>query len=193
MKHQHKKRFGQNFLIDKQIIHQIIQTISPKKNDNILEIGVGMGALSQPILNQVKKLNIVELDKDLIDYWQSKKIDNLNLYQGDILKFDLRILPSPLRIIGNLPYNISSPILIKMIKNRHLISDMCFMLQKEVAQRIVAVPNNKIYGRLSVILQYYFKVYYCFEVPNDAFKPIPKVQSAIITLIPKKKILKNKM
>lgn len=187
MKHQHKKCFGQNFLIDGHIIEQIIGIISPKKNDNILEIGIGMGALTMPLLARVNQLNVVELDRELIQHWQNKNLDKLQLYQSDILKFNLKTLKQPLRVVGNLPYNISSPILMKMIENRYLIQDMCFMFQQEVAKRITANPNNKIYGRLSVIMQYYFHTNYCFDVPNTAFEPMPKVQSAIIVFIPKQK------
>lgn len=184
-RHQQKKYWGQNFLVDSQIIAQIIRTIAPQKNDKVLEIGVGMGALTQPLLSVLKQLVIVELDKDLVNYWRAKNIANLKIYQGDILKFDLSGLSAPLRIIGNLPYNISSPILFKMLEHRHLISDMCFMLQKEVVARIVAQPSRKAYGRLSVILQYYFDLTHCFNVPSTAFKPVPKVESAILTLRPK--------
>ncbi len=180
-----KKRFGQNFLTDTDVIERIISTINPLKKDNLLEIGIGMGALTLPLLKIADRLNLIELDRDLVAYWRLKKYSNLVIYQADILKFDLSQLPDPLRIIGNLPYNISSPILFKMLHNRHLISDLCFMLQQEVAQRISAKPSSKSYGRLSVMLQAYFDITYCFNVNSNAFKPMPKVQSAIVRLIPK--------
>lgn len=179
-----KKRFGQNFLIDKQIISQIIGTIAPQENDNMLEIGIGLGAITLPLLAKLKLLNIVEIDRDLISYWQAKKIENLIINQSDILKFDLNTLGKNLRIVGNLPYNISTPILFKMIKSRSNIIDMTFMLQKEVVQRIVAKPNNKTYGRSSVMLQAFFEVTMCFTVNAQAFEPAPKVESAIIYLKP---------
>ena len=185
MSHQAKKRFGQNFLIDTQVVDHIIQTISPDTHDNMLEIGAGLGALTLPLLGKLKQLHIIEIDRDLVAYWQAQHQDNLLIHQADILKFDLETLPSPLRIVGNLPYNISSPILIKMLDNRHLIKDLCFMLQKEVVDRITASCGHKIYGRLSVILQYYFEVDYLFTVPNTAFDPMPKIQSAILYLRPK--------
>lgn len=185
MNHKVKKKFGQNFLVDAQIIHRILRAIAPKPTDNMLEIGVGMGALTLPLLEVLDQLNVVEIDRDLAKIWQEKNLDNLSFHNDDILKFDLNTLPQPLRVVGNLPYNISSPILIKMLEHKHLIQDMCFMLQKEVAQRITAKHGNKIYGRLSVILQTYFEVDYLFTVPNTAFEPAPKVESAIIIIKPK--------
>ncbi len=183
--YQTKKRFGQNFLIDERIIDNIIALIAPNFEDNMVEIGIGLGALTLPLLNNLKQLHIIEIDKDLVEHWHNQHKPNLTIHQGDVLKMDFGTLPKPLRVVGNLPYNISSPILIKMLKNRHLIKDLCFMLQKEVVDRIVAPPNNKIYGRLSVILQYYFEVDLLFTVPNTAFEPIPKVESAILYLKPK--------
>lgn len=182
-----KKRFGQNFLVDKNIINKIINAINPKVDDNIVEIGAGFGAITLPLLTRLNKLEIIEIDKNIIQYWQQQRLANLTIHQGDVLKFDFNKLHNSLRIVGNLPYNISSPILIKMIDYRHLITDMCFMLQKEVVDRIVANNGNKIYGRLSVILQYYFDVKYLFSVPNTAFSPQPKITSAIILLKPKQR------
>jgi 16S rRNA (adenine1518-N6/adenine1519-N6)-dimethyltransferase len=189
---QHKKRFGQNFLIDELIIDNIVAAINPQFEDNMLEIGVGTGAITLPLLAQLKRLNIVEIDNDLIKFWQAKNIPNLKINHSDILKFDLTQLGNNLRVVGNLPYNISSPILFKILDNIDIIQDMTFMLQSEVAQRITATPNNKIYGRLSVMLQAFFKTELLFSVPNTAFEPPPKVQSAIIRLTPLQNKITNK-
>ncbi len=183
-----KKRFGQNFLVDKNIIAKIISHINPKQNDNMLEIGAGLGAITMPLLDKLNKLHIVEIDTNIINYWKKQQINKLIIHQGDILQFNFNNLEANLRIVGNLPYNISSPILLKMINHRSLITDMYFMLQKEVINRIIANCGNKIYGRLSVILQYYFNIEYLFSVPNTAFSPKPKITSAIIKLNPKTEI-----
>lgn len=185
-KHTARKRFGQNFLIDTQIINRIIALIAPQKNDNLLEIGAGQGAITLPLLEKVEQLHIIEIDRDLISALQALKKHNLTLHQGDILKFDLNTLPSPLRVVGNLPYNISSAILLHFLAHRDKIKDMIFMLQKEVVERITAKHGNKIYGRLSVILQAFFEVELVFIVPPESFNPVPKVNSAMVYLKPLK-------
>lgn len=182
--HKARKRFGQNFLIDNQIIDRIITTIMPKFNDNLFEIGAGKGALTLPLLEKVKQLNVIEIDRDLIAILKAFKKNNLIIYEGDALKFDLNILLSPIRVVGNLPYNISSPILFYLLENRDKIVDMTFMLQKEVVERITAIHGSKIYGRLSVMIQAFFEVELVFIVPSKSFEPAPKVDSAIIYLKP---------
>ena len=182
--YKNKKRFGQNFLVDEIIINNIINSIAAKKNDNLVEIGVGLGALTIPLLSKLDKLNIIEIDRDLVDFWKAKNIDNLIINQTDVLKFDFKSLGSNLRIIGNLPYNISSPILFQMLEIRENIKDMIFMLQQEVVERMVAKHDNKIYGRLSVMLQAFFEIEMLFIVPNTAFEPQPKISSAIVYLTP---------
>jgi len=149
-KHTARKRFGQNFLTDARIVDRIIATIAPKKNDNLLEIGPGKGAMTLPLLEELNQLHVIEIDTDLIALLQSFGKENLIIHQGDALKFDVSKLPAPLRVVGNLPYNISSPILFHLLNNREYIQDMIFMLQKEVVERMVASNGNKTYGRLSV-------------------------------------------
>lgn len=192
MKHTPRKRFGQNFLHDAGIIHQIVFAISPQPNENIVEIGPGKGALTGPILEQTGEINVVELDRDLIPILQ----ENLNgkgkltVHSADALKFDFSELSEQkrdLRIIGNLPYNISTPLLFHLTNFLPYIKDMHFMLQKEVVERIVAEPSTKAYGRLGVMLQYYCAVENLFIVKPDAFFPAPKVDSAIVRLIPHSK------
>lgn len=190
-KHKARKRFGQNFLVDTEVVDRIIATIAPKKDDNLLEIGAGKGAITLALLDKVKQLQVIEIDRDLVTALQSLKKNNLIIHQGDALKFNLNTLPSPLRVIGNLPYNISSSILFYLLEHRALIQDMTFMLQKEVVERIVAKHGNKTYGRLSVMLQAFFEVELLFIVLPKSFDPTPKVDSAIIYLKPLEKSLVN--
>jgi len=182
--HKARKRFGQNFLTDSRVIDKIITAISPKRNDNFLEIGPGKGAMTLPLLEYLNQLNVIEIDKDLIKLLNSYNNDSLIVYQGDILKFDIYQLPKPLRIVGNLPYNISSPILFHLLNQREHIEDMTFMLQKEVVERIVAKNGSKTYGRLSVMIQAHFDVEMIFTVPPECFDPEPKIDSAIVYLKP---------
>lgn len=197
MQHRAKKRFGQNFLVDQDIIQNILASINAQKDDNLIEIGPGLGALTKPLLKNVNELNVIELDRDVIPKLiencrspDNQPPDNLNIHQCDVLKFDFRKFyssgdtDSNLRIIGNLPYNISTAVLFLLLENRDLIKDMHFMLQKEVVDRIAATPGNKIYGRLSVMIQSYFRASPLFTVPNHAFDPAPKVESAILQLVP---------
>ena len=185
MGHQAKKRFGQNFLVDEQIIADIIRAISPEARDNMLEIGPGLGALTRPLISHLNTLHVVEIDRDIIarlksDYPQEKIV----IHEGDALKFDISVLPTPLRIVGNLPYNISSPLLFHFAEYSLHITDMHFMLQNEVVERMVAAPSTPEYGRLSVMLQYRFHMEKLLDVPPESFRPAPKVHSAIIRLIP---------
>ncbi len=185
MSHKAKKRFGQNFLVDKQIIADIIRAIRPERSDNMVEVGPGLGALTRPLLQHLDKLHVVEIDRDIIarlksDYPQ----DKLVIHEGDALKFDLAQLPKPLRIVGNLPYNISSPLLFHFAAYTARIADMHFMLQDEVVERMVAAPSTPQYGRLSVMLQYRFYMEKLLDVPPQSFRPAPKVNSAIVRIIP---------
>ncbi|BAS67886.1 16S rRNA (adenine(1518)-N(6)/adenine(1519)-N(6))-dimethyltransferase RsmA [Bathymodiolus septemdierum thioautotrophic gill symbiont] len=182
--HKARKRFGQNFLIDNTVIGRIIAVIAPKFNDNLLEIGPGQGAMTLPLLEKLKVLNVIEIDRDLINLLKGFNKDNLVIHEGDALKFDLSTLPTPIRVVGNLPYNISSPILFHLLENRDKVVDMTFMLQKEVVERMVADSGSKIYGRLSVMIQAFFEVELIFIVPPESFNPAPKVDSAIVYLKP---------
>ena len=187
MSHQAKKRFGQNFLVDENIIADIVGAINPKFDDNMVEIGPGLGALTRPLLKKLKCLHVVEIDRDIIarlssDYPQPN--EKLVIHAGDALKFDLSTLPSPLRIVGNLPYNISSPLLFHFAEHADRIADMHFMLQNEVVERMVADPSTPAYGRLSVMLQYRFYMEKLLDVPPESFRPQPKVNSAIVRMIP---------
>ena len=194
-----KKRFGQNFLIDNYIINRIIEIIAPKTDDFILEIGPGLGALTQPLLAYVPHLHVVEIDRDIIAYLEKTFIDKLTIHGVDALKFDFATLipgkeqssttsvlakNNKIRIIGNLPYNISTPLLFHLAQYKNIL-DMHFMLQKEVVNRICAKPDNGDYGRLSVMLQYQFVCNKMLDVSSTAFDPRPKVESAIVKLMPK--------
>jgi 16S rRNA (adenine1518-N6/adenine1519-N6)-dimethyltransferase len=182
MRHQPRKRFGQNFLVDHRIINQIISTISPKNDDSIIEIGPGKGAITFPIIEYLDHLSVIEIDRDLVSMLKSKEQEKLTIYQADALTFDFSQIPNKLRVIGNLPYNISSPLLFHLLDYRKQIIDMTFMLQKEVVDRIVAPPGNKIYGRLSVMMQAFYEVELMFVVPKESFEPQPKIESAILYL-----------
>jgi 16S rRNA (adenine1518-N6/adenine1519-N6)-dimethyltransferase len=185
-KHKARKRFGQNFLTDQKVIERIVATIAPKHNDNLLEIGPGQGAMTLPLLERVDKLNVIEIDRDLIKILAAYNKSNLVINQGDALNFDLNLFNPPIRVVGNLPYNISSPILFHLLDNRDKVVDMTFMLQKEVVERMSASHGSKIYGRLSVMMQAFFEVELIFVVPPESFDPAPKVDSAIVYLKPLK-------
>jgi 16S rRNA (adenine1518-N6/adenine1519-N6)-dimethyltransferase len=188
--HKAKKQFGQNFLVDKQIIADIIAAIRPEAGDHMVEIGPGLGALTRPLLERLDQLHVVEIDRDIIarlktDYPPEKfNQHRLVIHEGDALKFDFAQLPAPLRIVGNLPYNISSPLLFHFASVASRVTDMHFMLQDEVVERMVAAPSTPEYGRLSVMLQYRFHMEKLLDVPPQSFRPAPKVNSAIVRLIP---------
>ena len=182
MSHQARKRFGQNFLVDDEIVRRIVATISPNKNDNIVEIGPGKGALTFPLLQNLDHLSVIEIDRDLISLLKLKEQDKLTIYEADALKFDYGLISDNLRIVGNLPYNISSPLLFHLLSSKNQIIDMTFMLQKEVVDRIVASHGSKTYGRISVMMQAFFKVESMFTVPKESFDPQPKIESAILYL-----------
>ena len=186
--HQARKRFGQNFLHDPGVIERIIRAIHPKPDDAIVEIGPGLGAITEEILAVNPKLQVVELDRDLIPVLRTKFFNypEFRIHEADALKFDFSQLvdEKPLRIIGNLPYNISTPLIFHLLAQSGVVQDMHFMLQKEVVQRMAAVPGDNNYGRLGIMTQYFCKVQPLFEVGPGAFRPAPKVDSAIVRLVP---------
>jgi len=156
MQHKARKRFGQNFLIDSQIIERIVATIAPNAKDNLIEIGPGKGALTLPLLEHLNEMNVIEIDRDLIALLEAQNLQKLSVIEADALKFDFGQLKDKARIVGNLPYNISSPLLFHLLTHRRNVIDMTFMLQKEVVDRIVAPHGSKTYGRLSVMMQAFF-------------------------------------
>jgi 16S rRNA (adenine1518-N6/adenine1519-N6)-dimethyltransferase len=189
MKHIPRKRFGQNFLTDQMVLHDIISTIAPQHADTMVEIGPGLGAMTRLLLESLKQLHVVELDRDLVARLQkSFAPDRLLVHSGDALQFDFaQLVPADgrkLRVVGNLPYNISSPLLFHLAEFAPLIADQHFMLQKEVVERMVAEPGSKAYGRLSVMLQWRYHMELRFIVPPTAFDPPPRVDSAIVRMIP---------
>ena len=186
MRHSPRKRFGQNFLQNPHIIDEILRAINPQATDNMLEIGPGLGALTLPLLRKLDHLIAVEIDTDLQEYLAQLPVaqGKLQLISADALTVDYSQFGSKLRVIGNLPYNISTPILIRLLQFAPFIEDMYFMLQKEVVDRMAAGPGSKAYGRLSVMLQYHCEVDHLFNVPPEAFDPQPKVDSAVVRLIP---------
>ena len=201
---QPKKRFGQHFLHDRGIVQRILDTFGPQAGETLVEIGPGPGALTRPLLERCTTLHVVELDRDLaaqlradFDHRLPARSTSpvpglvppgqLVVHEADALKFDFCSLApagGTLRIIGNLPYNISTPLLFHLLEQRHCIRDMLFMLQKEVVDRMAATPGNKDYGRLSVMLQWQLRVEKLFDVPPNAFTPPPKVDSSIVRLVP---------
>ncbi len=188
-KHVARKRFGQNFLQDQQVINQIISRFHPQKGECIVEIGPGLGALTWPLLEQIDELHAIELDRDLVERFEAdpRASGHLHLHQHDVLDFDFSSLISSsasLRIIGNLPYNISTPLLFHLLEFAPIIQDMMLMLQKEVVQRLTASPGGKNYGRLSVMVQAQCAVEKILDVSPGAFTPPPKVDSAVVRIVP---------
>lgn len=187
--HRARKRFGQNFLHDEHVINRIVQAIVPGPQQTLIEIGPGQGALTQPLLDAAGRLTAIEIDRDLAAQLRSRYANNIGfrLIEGDVLDIDFATLgqgPAALRIVGNLPYNISTPLLFRLLQHGHLIHDMVFMLQLEVVKRLAAGPDDDDYGRLSVMMQYHCDVDMLFKVPAGAFTPQPKVESAIVRLTP---------
>lgn len=184
MKHQARKRFGQNFLQDESVITRMIAAMKPARDDKVVEVGPGLGALTLPLLEQLNSLCVVEIDRDLIARLRARKLDNLFIHEGDVLSIDWAQLSngSTLRIAGNLPYNIGTPLLLNLLEVHPLIADIHVMLQKEVVNRLHAEPGTRAYGRLSVVIQSVFSVSPLFTVPPEAFDPVPKVDSAIVRL-----------
>lgn len=189
--HQARKRFGQNFLQDHGVIREIVASIYPKPNDRLVEIGPGQGALTADVLERAGALDVVELDRDLIPTLLLRfgLNPNFRIHEANALKFDFASLKTDerqLRIIGNLPYNISTPLIFHLLSFESQIEDMHFMLQKEVVLRLAAQPGDKLYGRLGIMAQYYCQVDYLFTVGPEAFHPAPKVDSAIVRMTPHK-------
>ena len=185
MKHLAKKRFGQNFLTDQSIISSLIEAINPLQNQLIIEIGPGLGALTKPLLKKINHLHVVEIDRDIVSWMQNEYSSAaVSIHNIDALKFDFTTFGENLRVVGNLPYNISTPILFHLLDNVSCITDMHFMLQKEVVERMVALPSTPAYGRLSVMLQYHLAMEYLITVPPEAFEPAPKVESAFVRCVP---------
>lgn len=184
-RHRARKRFGQNFLVDRQVIADIISAIHPQPKDNLVEIGPGLGALTTPLLRLLNHLTVIEIDRDIVAQLQREHSqDKLTIHSIDALKFDFSALGGDQRIVGNLPYNISTPLLFHLSRFCTSIRDMHFMLQKEVVERMVAEPSTSSYGRLSVMLQYRFAMEQIFTVPPESFRPAPKVESAIVVMRP---------
>ena len=187
--HRPRKRFGQNFLHDPQVIQRIVNSIRPREGQSMVEIGPGEGALTGELLPILGQLDVVELDRDLIPLLESKfsRLGELRIHQADALKYNFCQLspgPAQLRVVGNLPYNISTPLLFHLLEMSHCIQDMHFMLQKEVVERITARPGSGQYGRLSVMIQYHCQTEMLFTVGPGAFRPAPKVDSAVVRLVP---------
>lgn len=194
MKHVARKRFGQNFLTDKQVLSEIIDAIGPRRGEAMVEIGPGLAAMTALLIKQLDHMHVVELDRDLVARLEKAyPLEKLTVHSGDALKFDFGSIPVPegqkLRIVGNLPYNISSPLLFHLADFAHLVEDQHFMLQKEVVERMVATPGTKAYGRLSVMLQWRYDMALMFIVPPTAFDPPPQVDSAIVRMVPTKRQL----
>ena len=192
--HRARKRFGQNFLRDPGVISRIVRSIGARPGDRMVEIGPGQGALTEPLLDATDgDLEVIELDRDLIPGLRVQFFNRPNfvIHEGDALKMDfvaLRGEGQPLRVVGNLPYNISTPLISHLLQAGDAIQDMHFMLQKEVVQRLAAVPGDNNYGRLGIMAQYFCKVQPLFEVGPGAFRPAPKVDSAIVRLVPHKEL-----
>lgn len=191
--HTPRKRFGQNFLHDTNVIAQIVSSIRLMRDDNLLEIGPGLGALTEPLLAEVDGMTVIELDRDLASALKINiganshpdfTIINDNAMEVDYRNLAQQVGKGAFRVVGNLPYNISTPILFRLLEFSDVIKDMHFMLQKEVVERITAEPATKEYGRLSVIMQYHCQSEYLLTVPKGAFNPPPKVTSAVFRLIP---------
>ena len=187
--HRPRKRFGQNFLTDPGVIDRIAAAINPSASDHIVEIGPGQGALTEALAPGGCRLDVIELDRDLVAGLLAafSIYPGFKLHSADALKFDFASLPAEgeqLRVVGNLPYNISTPLIFKLLENAPLIRDMHFMLQLEVVQRLAAQPGSKHWGRLGIMAQYLCQVEHLFDVPPESFYPPPRVQSAIVRLVP---------
>jgi len=187
VKHIPRKRFGQHFLVDTVLIEAIVRTIDPRPGQALVEIGPGLGALTQPLLERCGALTVVELDRDLAARWRRR--ERVTVVEADVLTVDFRALAeaagAPLRVVGNLPYNISTPILFHLLEVADRVRDQHFMLQKEVVDRMAAGPGGKDYGRLSVMLQWRYEIESLLDVPPEAFDPPPRVDSAVVRMVPR--------
>ncbi|HZF79353.1 MAG TPA: 16S rRNA (adenine(1518)-N(6)/adenine(1519)-N(6))-dimethyltransferase RsmA [Rubrivivax sp.] len=186
MTHQARKRFGQHFLVDETVIDDIVRVIDPRPGQRLVEIGPGLGAMTQPLLQRCGQLTVIELDRDLAA--RLRRQAGLTVVEADVLKVDFSALPGtvgqPLRIVGNLPYNISTPILFHLLAASEHVLDQHFMLQKEVVDRMASLPGGKDYGRLSVMLQWRYRIEAVLDVAPHAFDPPPRVQSAVVRMEP---------
>lgn len=183
--HKARKRFGQNFLQDTRIISNIVNAVRPQADDIVIEIGPGLGAITQPLTRKLNRLHVCEIDRDIIQFLKKQSFaEKLTIHEGDVLQFDFRSISGSKKIVGNLPYNISTPLLFKLSEVADEVIDMHFMLQKEVVERMVAAPKSNDYGRLSVMLQYFFDMESLIDVPPESFTPAPKVDSAVVRMIP---------
>jgi 16S rRNA (adenine1518-N6/adenine1519-N6)-dimethyltransferase len=184
--HQARKRFGQHFLTDQGVIEGIVDAIDPRPGQALVEIGPGLGAMTHPLLSRIEHLTVIELDRDLAV--RLRREPRLSVIEADVLKVDFRALAAaagqPLRVVGNLPYNISTPILFHLLGNADVVVDQHFMLQKEVVERMAAAPGNKAYGRLTVMLQWRYDIENVLDVPPEAFDPPPRVDSAVVRMQP---------
>jgi 16S rRNA (adenine1518-N6/adenine1519-N6)-dimethyltransferase len=183
--HVPRKRYGQHFLHDRGVIAKIVAAVDPQPGDAIVEVGPGTGALTRPLLDRVPHLEAIEIDRDLAARLEAEH-PRLRLHRGDVLKFDFAQLPTGLRVVGNLPYNVSTPFLFRLVEVADRLRDAHVMLQKEVVDRMVAAPSTSEYGRLSVMLQYRFEMRKLFDVKPGAFRPPPKVDSAVVRLVPRR-------
>ena len=181
-----RKRFGQHFLVDEALIGAIVREIAPRPGEPLIEIGPGLGALTQPLLERCGALTVIELDRDLAARWRQRQ--GVTVVESDVLKVDIGALADaasqPLRLVGNLPYNISTPILFHLLPVAGRVRDQHFMLQKEVVDRMAAGPGGKDYGRLSVMLQWRYRIESVLDVPPEAFDPPPRVDSAVVRMLP---------
>jgi 16S rRNA (adenine1518-N6/adenine1519-N6)-dimethyltransferase len=183
--HTPRRRFGQNFLEDAGVVEHIVAAIRPQSGDRFVEIGPGLGALTLPLLQRLDHLDVIEIDRDIVaDLRTRHGADRLTIHEGDALEFDFAAMGRDLRILGNLPYNISTPLLFHVTDQASVVRDAHFMLQREVVERMSAQPGTSEYGRLSVMLQYRWRIDSLFDVPPWAFRPAPKVWSSIVRMIP---------
>lgn len=185
--HKARKRFGQNFLQDTRIIRDIVNAVRPQPDDTVIEIGPGLAAITGPLAQKLNRLHVIEIDRDIVGRLKTLPFaDKLVIHEGDVLQFDFHSVPGKKKIVGNLPYNISTPLLFRLSEVADDVIDMHFMLQKEVVERMVAEPKTNDYGRLGVMLQYFFDMEMLIEVPPESFDPAPKVDSAVVRMIPVK-------
>jgi 16S rRNA (adenine1518-N6/adenine1519-N6)-dimethyltransferase len=191
--HRARKRFGQNFLQDQGVIYSIVSLINPSPEMHVIEIGPGLGALTRPLLNNLKHLDLLEIDRDLVAYWNQENLNGLTVIEGDALKFDFGEWAKAhsgklglCKVVGNLPYNISSPLLFHLVSAAPYINEQVFMLQAEVVERMVAEAGSSDFSRLSVMLQARYDMELVLEVPPEAFEPAPKVNSAVVRMTPRK-------
>jgi len=196
LSHQPRKRFGQNFLNDELVIGRIIESINPAATDSVVEVGPGLGALTLPLLERLNTLHVIEIDRDLSAKLAKRNLSALNIHEQDVLEIDWQDFVntlfhddadqgSQIRVVGNLPYNIGTPLLLKLLHAHNCIRDIHVMLQKEVVNRLCALVGTRAYGRLSVMMQAGFSVTHLFDVPAQAFSPPPKVESAVVRLVPR--------